>query len=151
VFSSCVLCAVCCPSRRIKIYIGVKRLLQQTASVECAGRVRVCAGISDYDHTRPSRHDRSSRSRSGDREKSQTPESSGRPRAVLASGRRTPATPAGGSTGKKAGAGSKGKSHLCAGCMRKCSSCRKVFFEKIQNLWLEMPHFQGMCGQKLKL
>ena len=71
------------------------------------------AGISDYDHTRPSRHDRSSRSRSGDREKSQTPESSGRPRmGGVASGRKTPATPAGASTGKKAGAGSKGKSDV---------------------------------------
>ena len=70
----------------------------------------MCAGISDYDHTRPSRHDRSSRSRSGEREKSQTPESSGRPRiGAVASGRKTPATP--GATAKKAGAGSKGESN----------------------------------------
>jgi len=71
-------------------------------------------GIADYDHTRPSRHERSSRSRSGDREKSQTPESSGRPRLGApgaASGRRTPVTPA---TAKKAGAGSKGMCHQVA-------------------------------------
>jgi len=80
--------------------------LRQTLAVRVRG-----AGLADYDHTRLSRHDRSSRSRSGDREKSQTPESSGRPRvgAVVAGGRKTPSTPAGASTGKKAGAGSKGK------------------------------------------
>ena len=74
-----------------------------------------CAGLADYDHTRPSRHDRSSRSRSGDREKSQTPESSGRPRGVAAAaagGRKTPSTPAGPATAKKAGAGSKGEAQL---------------------------------------
>ena len=96
-----------------------------------SGRCVSAVGLSDYDHTRPSRHDRSSRSRSGDREKSQTPESSGRPRpgtAAAAAGRKTPSTPASASTGKKAGVGSKGKvvqfappatpdtTRLCHGC-----------------------------------
>jgi len=109
------------------------------------------AGISDYDHTRPSRHDRSSRSRSGDREKSQTPESSGRPRAVLASGRKTPATPAGGSTGKKAGAGSKGKSDQ----MRQCLSEKIVFSSEVflENTKFYVGYFliSGNLGAKVKI